>query len=97
MNKIVSDSDIQIGLKKLNGWDFRDNKLKKELHFGSYMDGIDFINSLAKMAEERGHHPDLVVGYCKVFVEFTSHDLGGVSEECMNMAKYIDSITTTVD
>ena len=55
------------------------------------------INSLAKMAEERGHHPDLVVGYCKVFVEFTSHDLGGVSEECMNMAKYIDSITTAAD
>ena len=35
MNKIVSDSDIQIGLKKLNGWDFSDNKLKKELYFGS--------------------------------------------------------------
>ena len=61
------------------------------------MDGIDFINSLAKMAEERGHHPDLVVRYCKVFVEFTSHDLGGVSEECMNMAKYIDSITNVAD
>ena len=96
MNKILSNDDIQASLKSLNGWEFGDNKLKKELHFGSYMDGIEFINSLAKKAEDIGHHPDLVVGYCKVYVEFTSHDLGGVSEECVNMARYIDSITTTV-
>ena len=89
MNKIVSNDDIQAQLKTLSGWEFSDNKLKKELHFASYMDGIDFINSLAKEAEERRHHPDLVVGYCRVYVEFTSHDLGGVSDECMNMARYI--------
>ena len=97
MNKIVSNDDIQSSLKTLSGWEFSDNKLKRELQFGSYMDGIEFVDSLAKKAEERGHHPDLVVGYCKVYVEFTSHDLGGVSEECLNMAKYIDSITTTLD
>ena len=97
MNKIVSNDHIQASLKTLSGWEFRDNKLKKELQFGSYMDGIEFINSLAKKAEERGHHPDLVVGYCKVYVEFTSHDLGGVSEECINMASYIESIANEVD
>ena len=96
MNKIVSNDDIQASLKTLSGWEFSDNKLKKELQFGSYMDSIEFINSLAKKAEERGHHPDLVVGYCKVHVEFTSHDLGGVSEECINMASYIESITDEV-
>ena len=96
MNKIVSNDDIQSSLKTLSGWEFRDNKLKRELQFGCYMDGIEFVNSLAKKAEERGHHPDLVVGYCKVRVEFTSHDLGGVSEECINMARYIESIANEV-
>ena len=96
MNKIVSNDDIQSSLKTLSGWEFSDNKLKRELQFGCYMDGIEFVNSLAKKAEERGHHPDLVVGYCRVNVEFTSHDLGGVSEECINMASYIESITNEV-
>ena len=96
MNKIVSNDDIQSSLKTLSGWEFSDNKLKRELQFGSYMDGIEFVNSLAKKAEEREHHPDLVVGYCRVHVEFTSHDLGGVSEECINMASYIESITNEV-
>ena len=96
MNKIVSNDDIQSSLKTLSGWEFSDNKLKRELQFGSYMDGIEFINSLAKKAEERGHHHDLVVGYCKVHVEFTSHDLGGVSDECINMARYIESIANEV-
>ena len=58
------------------------------------MDSIDFITTLAKRAEEIAHHPDLAVGYCKIVVEFTSHDLGGVSEECLGMAKFINSITS---
>lgn len=94
MNKIASNEKIESELKKLNGWVHIDDKLKKEVLFESYMDSIDFINSLAKRAEEIAHHPDLVVGYCKIVVEFTSHDLGGVSEECLGMAKFINSITS---
>ena len=97
MNKIVSKDDVRASLENLDGWEFSDNKLKKELHFGSYMDGIEFVNTLARKAEEREHHPDLVVGYCKVHVEFTSHDLGGVSEECISMASYIESLVSVVD
>ena len=47
---------------------------------------------LSKKAEQLNHHPDLIVGYCQITIEFTSHDLGGVTEDCLNMAKYIDSI-----
>ena len=93
MNKLLSEKEIQNDLVNLNGWIYDNNKIKKELHFRSYMDSIDFINSVAKKAEQLNHHPNLIVGYCKVVIEFTSHDLGGVTIDCLNMAKYIDSIT----
>ncbi len=35
MNKIASNDDIQASLKTLSGGEFIDNKLKKELQFGS--------------------------------------------------------------
>ena len=93
MNKLLSKKDVQNDLVNLNGWMYDNNKIKKEIQFQSYMDSIDFIKSVAKKAEQLNHHPNLIVGYCKVVIEFTSHDLGGVTIDCLNMAKYIDSIT----
>ena len=51
------------------------------------------INLIAKEAERANHHPDMKVGYCKIVVDFTSHDLGGVTKGCIQMAKYIDTET----
>ena len=51
------------------------------------------INLIAKEAERVNHHPDMRVGYCKIVVDFTSHDLGGVTKGCIQMAKYIDTKT----
>ena len=92
MNSLRSIKEIENDLLKLNDWIYKDNKIKKELKFDSYMQSIDFINVLSKKAEQLKHHPDLVVCYCQITIVFTSHDLGGVTEDCLNMAKYIDSI-----
>ena len=92
MNSLRSIKEIENDLLKLNDWIYKYNKIKKELKFDSYMQSIDFINVLSKKAEQLNHHPDLIVGYCQITIEFTSHDLGGVTEDCLNMAKYIDSI-----
>ena len=56
------------------------------------MDGIKFVNILAEKAEEVNHHPDLVVGWCEVSVSFTSHDQGGVTSACVEMAKTIEKL-----
>ena len=56
------------------------------------MDGIKFVNQLAELAEASNHHPDLTVGWCNVGVTFTSHDQGGVTDQCIAMAQAIDSI-----
>ena len=60
------------------------------------MDGITFVNQLAKIAEEKNHHPDMVVGWCKIDVAFTSHDQGGVTTACIDMAKKIESSFITL-
>lgn len=92
MNRLRSVKNIENDLLGLNDWTYKDNKIKRELKFDSYMQSIDFINVLSKKAEQLNHHPNLIVGYCQIAIEFTSHDLGGVTEDCFNMAKYIDSI-----
>ena len=58
---------------------------------------FDYINLVAEKAEENNHHPDLVVGWCKISLVFTSHDLGGVTQLCIKMAKEAEKIFSSIE
>ena len=88
----LSNSDIQYAISDLNGWEFKNNAIHKMFTFESYLNSIAFINRLAEIAEENNHHPDMVVGWCKIDVAFTSHDQGGVTTACIDMAKKAESV-----
>ena len=60
--------------------------------FESYLDGVEFINKIAPIAERLNHHPDINLSYCKVEILIHSHDLGGVTTKCINLATSIDSV-----
>ena len=89
---LIEEKNMNEMLGKMNGWTFNDKSIRKTYSFTSYMDGINFISRLAVEAEKTNHHPDMIVGWCKVVVTFTSHDKGGVTEQCIMMAKKSDSI-----
>ena len=89
---LLSNKEIDSALKHLDGWIFSNNKIYKDFSFDTYLNGIEFVNSLARIAEEKNHHPDLNVGWCRVEVIFTSHDQGGVTDKCIEMAKMVESI-----
>ena len=74
------------------GWNFSDNKICKVFEFKAYLDGVEFINKIAPIAERLNHHPDVNLGYCKVEISIHSHDLGGVTTKCINLATAIDSV-----
>ena len=92
MSRLLNESEIETSLTELDNWQYGNKKIIKEFMFNTYMESIDFINSVAKKAEEVNHHPDLTLGYCKINIEITSHDFGGVSIGCIDLAKSIDSI-----
>ena len=87
---IISKNEIEIFLQNSNDWAYLENSIKKDYQFGSYMDSIEFINRLAKQAELNNHHPDMIVGWCKIKVSFTSHEKGGLTNQCLEMAKLAD-------
>lgn len=88
---LLADSDIKLSLESMDGWVFVDNTIQKEILFDSYMASINFINQLAEIAEKNNHHPDLLVGWCRINITFTSHDQGGVTLDCIQMANAIES------
>ena len=45
-------------------WNENDNTITKTFEFSSYLDGIDFVNEVANLAEQENHHPDIEIVYC---------------------------------
>ena len=72
------------------GWEYIEKKIFKSYKFDTYMDGIDFVQKIAKLAEMHNHHPDIIIGWCRVDIFITSHDKGGVTINCINLATAID-------
>lgn len=52
-----------------------------------------FVNSLANLAEEEGHHPDICIHYNRVEVELRTHAIKGLSENDFIMAAKTDKLT----
>lgn len=66
--------------------------LVREYKFKSFSGAIDFVNRLAKLAEERDHHPDILVKYNVVMLTFYTHTAGGVTEKDIRLAAETDEL-----
>ena len=74
-------------------WNEIENTITKTFEFNSYLDGIDFVNAVANVAEQENHHPDISIGYCKVTISLTTHDAGKITEKDYKLAKLIDDLS----
>ena len=74
-------------------WNEIDNTITKTFEFNSYLDGIDFVNAVANVAEQENHHPDISIGYCKVTISLTTHDAGTITQKDYKLAKLIDDLS----
>lgn len=81
-------------LSEVPGWKLSpDGKtISREFSFKTFLDGIQFVNEVARLAEEEGHHPDMHVHHRKVKVELTTHAIGGLSINDFIMAAKIDAV-----
>ncbi len=70
----------------------KNNKLSKEYSFVNYKHTMNFVNNVANLAEEEGHHPDMHVYYGKVVIELTTHAIKGLSENDFILAAKIDKL-----
>ena len=67
-------------------------KYPRHNSFDTYMQGIDFIQKISESSERNNHHPDIYIGWCKVDISITSHEMGGVTTNCVNLTTGIDHI-----
>lgn len=75
------------------GWTLGEDakKISKEYKFQDFIGAINFVDRVADIAEEEGHHPDIHINYNKVLLELTTHAIGGLSTNDFILAAKIDT------
>lgn len=66
--------------------------ISKVYEFANFYETMAFVNALAFIAHAEDHHPDLAVGYKRCVVTFSTHAIGGLSENDFICAAKIEAL-----
>lgn len=78
--------------------DFAHWKVVNERHitrtftFPDFVKALDFVNRVGAVAEEQGHHPDILLTWGKVEITLWTHKVEGLTESDFIMAAKIDKL-----
>ena len=89
---VLEERIVTAKLKSLPRWKLERGELVRHCEFGNFVEAMQFVNSVAEMAEGAGHHPDIDIRYNKVRLALISHDAGGLTERDFDLAAAIDSL-----
>ncbi|MGI9240013.1 MAG: 4a-hydroxytetrahydrobiopterin dehydratase [Verrucomicrobiales bacterium] len=79
-------------LKKIPEWEIKKDCLIRSFEFDEFMEGIDFVNGVAEIADEAHHHPDISIGYNVVKLSLTTHETGGITARDFELAARVDTL-----
>lgn len=82
-------------LNDLPGWDLSQDgkRISRQWVTKNFIAAVAFIQKVAELAEEEGHHPDLhLTGYRNLAIELTTHAIGGLSENDFVLAAKINDL-----
>jgi 4a-hydroxytetrahydrobiopterin dehydratase len=92
----LSRAEAERLLAQLHGWalDDKAGAISQTFRFKNYYQTMAFVNAVAWIAHQEDHHPDLVVGYSRCLVTYSTHAIGGLSENDFICAAKIDALLT---
>jgi 4a-hydroxytetrahydrobiopterin dehydratase len=66
--------------------------IQREFHFPDFKQALEFVNRVGEIAENEGHHPDILLAWGKVGITLWTHKIDGLTESDLIMAAKIDRL-----
>lgn len=82
--------DILKALADLPEWKQAGDSITRTYVFNDFPEAIGFVNRIAELAENAGHHPDIDMSWNKVVLTLSTHDEGGLTEKDFKLARQCD-------
>jgi 4a-hydroxytetrahydrobiopterin dehydratase len=69
-----------------------EHHLHKIFRFSDFRKALDFVNRAGDIAEEQGHHPDILLAWGKAEVTIYTHKINGLTESDFVLAAKFDRV-----
>ena len=90
MSTKLDESQIHEALKTLPKWKLEQGEIVQNTAFADFKQAMHFVNQVAELAENAGHHPDIDIRYNRVRLALVTHDAGGITQNDITLAHSID-------
>ncbi len=92
MAEKLSGAARKEALGKLSGWEVDEGRdaISKKFQFADFIEAFGFMTRVAMKAEAMNHHPEWFNVYNRVEVTLTTHDVGGLSQSDIELARFMD-------
>ncbi len=76
-----------------NGWQLMEHHhLEKTFTFSDFAEALAYTNKVGALAEQVGHHPDILTAWGKVVITIFTHKIDGLTDSDFILAAKIDEI-----
>ena len=88
----LSADDVAAALTTLPRWSGGPDGIERTLALPSFRQAVEAISTIADVAEQLDHHPDVDLRWTKVRVAVSTHSAGGVTELDLELARRVDAL-----
>ncbi len=92
--KPLNDAQINEYLAIIKEWELIEGKrIQKKKRFKDFVQLMQYVNQMAKLAESEGHHPDFSASYNKLTITLWTHAAGGLTENDFILAAKLNQLS----
>jgi 4a-hydroxytetrahydrobiopterin dehydratase len=89
---LLGDEEIATRLEDAE-WTREGDAIVRDWRFKDFAEAIAFVNRVADVAEEQGHHPDILLhGWNHVRLTLSTHSAGGLTDADFKLAERFDRL-----
>ena len=89
----LKGSELKAFHEQTPQWDVvNEHHLHREFRFPDFRQALAFVNRVGDVAEQEGHHPDILLGWGKAEITTWTHKIDGLTESDFILAAKIDRL-----
>ena len=87
----MKGKELQQILQQVPQWKAIDeHHITRTFTFPDFKQALDFVNRVGEIAEQQGHHPDILLAWGKAGITLWTHKIDGLTQSDFIMAAKID-------
>jgi 4a-hydroxytetrahydrobiopterin dehydratase len=89
----LKDAELQLIQQKVLQWKVvNEHHITRAFTFPDFKQALDFVNRVGEIAEQQGHHPDILLTWGKAEITMWTHKIDGLTQSDFIMAAKIDRL-----